>query len=435
MRVRLVLVAFIAVALCSSRSAARGTGAVPQVSDTVVKMAGAPRHAGGGVLRQELILGAGSSADEYLFSDINQVVMLRDGSIVVTDGVLTSAPSLRVYDASGKYVRTLGRRGQGPGEFMLINGVAALPDGRLIVRDPQNNRINVYAANGAVLDQWNFPRSPNVDLSPGLFADSAGTVYLRLILPAPAGQVGGVKPIALVRFGSDGRVIDTVRVPALPVPPNKITAAKVEPGGTSRNDFTVPFMPDSRWALSPRGHLITGTTGRYAFEILAPRVGTAGAASSSRAWWKAGDPIISVRRNVQPVALASEERTEWIATMEALARTVDPRWRWTGPEVPRSKPAYRDLKIAADGRIWVLVSTPSERIPRVEWDTTSSPMAKVHWREPARYDVFEPDGSYLGVVAIPPRTTFQAARGDVVWATVAGPDGEPTVQRFRVVWR
>jgi hypothetical protein len=62
----------------------------------------------------DLELGGAASDTVAQFHRISGIVGLPDGGMVVLDG---GSRQLRWFDASGAHVRTVGRRGQGPGEF------------------------------------------------------------------------------------------------------------------------------------------------------------------------------------------------------------------------------------------------------------------------------------------------------------------------------
>ena len=57
------------------------------------------------------------------------------------------------------------------------------------------------------------------------------------------------------------------------------------------------------------------------------------------------------------------------------------------------------------------------------------------WREPAVWDVFEPDGRYLGRVAKPTNIAMLRMSRNRVWGTLADDDGVQLVKRFRIDWR
>ncbi len=52
---------------------------------------------------------------------------------------------LRIFDAKGRFVKYLGRKGQGPGEFESISLFFVDANNRLYVNDPINGRITIYA--------------------------------------------------------------------------------------------------------------------------------------------------------------------------------------------------------------------------------------------------------------------------------------------------
>jgi len=64
--------------------------------------------------------------------------------------------SIKVFDPQGKYLRAIGRKGSGPGEFGRIADMAALPDGRLLVTDFETRRTTLFGPDGRFLSsfQW-----------------------------------------------------------------------------------------------------------------------------------------------------------------------------------------------------------------------------------------------------------------------------------------
>lgn len=84
-------------------------------------------------LVREVSIGELDGPEEYLFGNVESVAVDDDRNTYVLDG---QAQHVRVFDSAGVYVETLGRRGEGPGEFDLADAVAVLSDGRVAVRDP-----------------------------------------------------------------------------------------------------------------------------------------------------------------------------------------------------------------------------------------------------------------------------------------------------------
>jgi len=80
------------------------------------------------------------------------VASAPNGDVYVTDGY----GSARVvkYSREGKYLSQWGSRGTGPGEFGLPHNLVIDARGRVYVTDRDNERIEVFDANGTLLTQW-----------------------------------------------------------------------------------------------------------------------------------------------------------------------------------------------------------------------------------------------------------------------------------------
>jgi len=99
------------------------------------------------------------------------------GRIYVAD---THAHDVKVFDAAGGLVATLGRRGSGDGEFNFPTHLA-FARGELYVTDTLNNRIQVFSADGATLRGRFGARGlyvGNMVRPKGVAADSEGNVYV-----------------------------------------------------------------------------------------------------------------------------------------------------------------------------------------------------------------------------------------------------------------
>lgn len=401
--------------------------AAGQAADTVVKAATRPVHAGVATLVREMRFGEATGADEYLFGDVSEIAVDRDGSFYVFD---RQVPALRKYDANGKFVRTFGRSGQGPGEYRNAGGLALLRDGRVLLWDGGNWRFNVYAADGTMLPAWPTPSGTSggmIGTSRALMVDTTGRiVYLNRSLFSPSERGAGSRRV-WIRYRDDGTPIDTIETPAFAQSSPTITASS--PDGRARTSTGVPFAPQPRYAMSPHGYVVSGIPARYAFEIPSAR-----------------GSVMSVRRTVPPVPVTRQERDSARDAVTQRMRRTNPAWSWNGPEIPRDKPAYEQLYVGSDGRIWVALVAEmrpgggsfsaigggggsAPRISQRPDATTEAP------RRPALYDVFEPDGTYLGQVRVPAGFVSYVRRGDQVWGVEFDEDDVPRVARYRIAWR
>jgi len=100
----------------------------------------------------EMRIGVLDGADEYMLGEVRSLAVSDSGEIYLMD---SQVPALRKYSAEGEFVATFGREGGGPGEYKNPDGgLAVLPDGRVVLRDPGNNRFSVYSADGVYVDGW-----------------------------------------------------------------------------------------------------------------------------------------------------------------------------------------------------------------------------------------------------------------------------------------
>ncbi len=364
----------------------------------------------------DLTIGRLEGPDEYMFGRVRSLAVASDGSIYTYDA---HAKELRKYAADGTYVATFGRQGGGPGEYQDPDGgLAVLPDGRIVLRDPANARFSVFTPEGEYLDGWRI--RGGLHTSRSLYSDSAGNVY-TLILLSTAGAIQDWQT-GLVQYGPDGVPGDTLEVPTYDYEPSQIVASAGDDDNRRIMANNVPFAPSVSWAISPLGYFVGGLSTRYAIELyLAP------------------DRVLRIERgDWQPVPVKPEERDEQERIITANFRQLDPGWRWNGDPIPDNKPPYQRLFVGEDGRIWVWLHQEAYQIDAVDdfadQDEPGS-IPEPTWIESVAFDVFEPDGRYLGRVRAPDGLAVYptpVARGDTLWAVVEDEMDVPYIVRFHV---
>ncbi len=80
------------------------------------------------------------------------VAFAANGDIYVSDGYAN--PRVVKYTSGGKYLLQWGARGNAPGEFQLPHNLAVDAQGRVYVTDRDNQRIEVFDADGKFLHEW-----------------------------------------------------------------------------------------------------------------------------------------------------------------------------------------------------------------------------------------------------------------------------------------
>ena len=87
--------------------------------------------------------------------------------------------SVEVFTANGRSKRSLGGRGQQPGEFLYPYGIGILPNGNLIVSETGNSRVQELTPQGKYVKTF-VGTENSLDLGkPGpIYVDSKGHVYI-----------------------------------------------------------------------------------------------------------------------------------------------------------------------------------------------------------------------------------------------------------------
>ncbi|MBW3573191.1 MAG: hypothetical protein KY467_19005 [Gemmatimonadetes bacterium] len=298
---------------------------------------------------EDLRIGSVDQEGPALFGEVAAVEADPLGRVWVLD---RQAKELRVFDRGGAHVRTVGREGGGPGEFKDPIGLAWAPDGNLWVADPANARFSVFDTAGRFVAS--HPRRVAGYSLPwrGGFGPDGRFREIAMVTLAP-----GDSRHAVLHFDSAMQAADTV---LLPTHRGEQIELRTPTGMTAAG---VPFSPGQVFALDPRGGVWLGVNDQYRLARLGPD----------------GDTTRIVERQAAPVPVTAQERDEAIGRLKWF---TDQGGRIDPGRIPGRKPAYQHVVADGDGGIWVRAPLPAGQ-------------------EGAAYDVFDPEGRYLGRVRLP----------------------------------
>lgn len=312
-------------------------------------------------------IGVGEGPEEYQLYRVFDALRLHDGRIVVGN---SGAADLRFFGLEGEHLRTVGGQGSGPGEFADFTTIRLCrrSGGRILATDGRNNRLHVFTDRGDLVRTTRYgqpPEGTNIWLW-GCFAD--GTLMMG----------GSMGPLA----GAPGEVIDS-----------ELQYFRYGPDGTFRNRL---FGFTSRPRLVNRVGQIT----HYPYIPLTP---ARAVATGARAAYLGLGEARRIRRYDTVGALESiiewrgpERRTtgdlwdRYVETSLEGMSSEDDRRRYRrlysrDLPIPDRLPAYGDeMQVDAGGNLWV------ERY-RLPWESE-------RW-----WDVFDPEGRWLGAVRTPDR--------------------------------
>lgn len=102
------------------------------------------------ILEEDLIISGDETQEDRMFQDIRTLDVDEDGNIYVLD---EQAANIKVFDGAGQHLRTIGRKGQGPGEFAFPIAVLATPDQEILVHDMGQRALKFLDQEGDALRQ------------------------------------------------------------------------------------------------------------------------------------------------------------------------------------------------------------------------------------------------------------------------------------------
>lgn len=126
------------------------------------------------------------------FNGPADVIVGKNGDIFVADGHRNNR--IVKFTKDGKFIKTWGKKGTGPGDFQEPHALALDSQGRLFVGDRQNKRIQIFDQDGRFLDQWGQYGGPS-----GLSITPDDTLYVtdqsRKIITVGSARTGKITAV------------------------------------------------------------------------------------------------------------------------------------------------------------------------------------------------------------------------------------------------
>ncbi len=276
---------------------------------------------------EELWRIGGLDDDENLLGVVNKVFADDEGLLYLLDIQLTE---VQVYDAEGIYVRSLGKRGDGPGELRFVTDALILPDGNVGLVQPFPGKIVKVDREGVPAGEV---RPGGDDPTKGGFfavrtAASVGDDLVISGLKISRGETSRTATNFIGQLGLDGAEGK-----------HYIEAVNVREFGNRQVVEKDEFFPhENGWALAPDGRVVIAPVrNEYRLEVHGPD----------------GTPQLVITREYESVkrTTAALERAE--AMMMPWRRRNRSRIDFVMED---TEPDILQFHVAADGRIWVLPS-------------------------------------------------------------------------------
>lgn len=307
--------------------------------------------------------------------DANENVYIADDSDM----------AIKVFDPQGKYMKSIGRKGSGPGEFESIGNMIFLPDGRLLVTDYQQRRTSFFSPDGQFLSCFPWKKFFSLAL---LANDTSCTVTESV-------YSGETRDLWVKKIDFSGEELQAI---------GKFTPAQFKTVSQGEITFgvSVPWTPASVFAGDYRRQwLYHCLNDKYVIEVYD------GQGKLFRKIDRPYEPVPVTAQDVQEVKSRYAERPG-----SPYAKLVDQM------EFPKVKTVTDRLAVDSDGNLWVRTNEEKKE-------------AEKTFRG---YDIFNPDGYYEAKVWLDV-LPYLFASGKMYRMAEDKETGLRLLKRYRVIWK
>jgi len=340
----------------------------------------------------ELIIDDKSFPEDVFFESPVDICFDNKNNIYVCD---YEANNIKVLDPSGKFTKTIGRQGQGPGEFEWPFHVAICKD-RLVVLELSNRRISVLNPEGEFIKSVQIARHEGRP---------------RKIRALPNGDfvIEKVKTYYGNNEKPQERIIE-IYSPEIERKKTLFTQVVWEnkyifkPVSTN---VPQPFTPRVYWDVSPEGKIFIGFSEDYIIGIYDKEKGR----------------LSSFSHEYEPVKITEEDKKTWFAGMTSTTPSGitqgAPDYIVKNTKFPKHKPPYNHITVDGEGNILVF------------------PYQKDYVKDVRNFDAFDPEGKFISNVQIEGDVTFPSltrviARGNYFWFIKQDEEGLLKIVKCRI---
>jgi hypothetical protein len=342
----------------------------------------------------DLILSENSLPPEALLESVTDIKYDLQGNIYFCD---FRANNIKKFDPAGKFLKTIGRKGQGPGDFNMPFLLAVTTD-RLFVWDMGNRRLCSLTLDG------DFIKSMPMQFSQGMPTKMEALPDRNILIgmeKANRGEENGPQDYSIEIYSPELEHKGTLYT-------QQIWRNKYGRFEGITTYIQQPFTPLVYWDVATDGEIIIGFSKNYEIEVY----------SSDRR------KLFSFKHAYKPVKVTAKDKQEFF---EGLMYSVDgvrtsqlPDFIIKNTEFPAEKPAFSHLKVDSDGNILVWPYRPKRE------------------EEGIYLDAFDPRGKFIGQGRLSgSKETLQNFSASKIyqgkfWSNEVDKAGQVTLIRYRI---
>jgi hypothetical protein len=342
-----------------------------------------------------LRVGGTNNDDRYEFSYVTHAIRLRNGNLAVlpsSSGEHERNVEMRIFSPTGVHLRTIGRMGDGPGEFRSAARIFEVEGDSLAVVDQNRRTLTLFNTAGRTLATINRiakTRCCFADKSLLLVPQTSSTGVVRGT-SMPTSVPGATPPESTARpswvFERTSFAAPSSRSKGITVDGDD-PEIMIAPITTSDGMVGIPIerRPYGRTAfLEIAGdEVVYGIGDNFEYQVFS----SSGVLKRTVRAAIPSDPVTAADRD--------SVRDNFTAHRRGLSR-ADYLSAFARLHIPATKPAYDILMTEPDGTVWIRAKAPATG-------------------QPASWVCFNTEGKLVGTLNTPPRhTVLSFAHGHVV---------------------
>lgn len=293
---------------------------------------------------------------------------------------------IKVFSSDGEFIRTIGSKGRGPGEFQMIGNLAITKDGKLLVTDGTARRTSFFDSSGKFLKSFR------------LLANYGGCYLIKsssyLTLEFFSSDDRQFWSLYVVELNFEGKEIRTY---------GKFTMAqpKITRQGNLTHYISVPFSPESIFVGDQdRDYLYHCLNNKYIIKV----------------YNTSGKLFRKIDRPYKPVPFTSKDEKEY---RESLERNPSALYRKLAADVelPKVKNVVAKMHVDDEGNLWIRTNEIREEDDKIL----------------TAYDIFNSEGLYYAKVWTPVLPLL-FKKGKMYSMETNSDTGYKSLKRYKVTW-
>lgn len=190
-------------------------------------------------LEEELRIGEAEGRGKYVFYHLSYLAVDGEENIYAMD---QGEAHVKVFDKNGSFLRTIGRKGEGPGELLQPNEIFIIDNKQLVIEDYIRN-LTYYSLEGEYIKAQS-----TVKIFPiGILVNSQGKILAVTNINEPE------------RYGKEIKLYDENL--------NYLKTLISNPKPKPDPQILKPFQPEISWALLKDNHIIISYEADYELQI------------------------------------------------------------------------------------------------------------------------------------------------------------------------